>query len=161
MKNSVGISSCMPFNVDNTHTIFEVKGVETYGANHIESKYALLELSFAWNEAKTTDAIWQSEIGYIRIHDCEIVPLTSKKELEQEGKEMHHCVASYWLDCTQGVSRIFSIKSPDGRSTLELRKCVDIWDIAQHLGNFNDQPPTANRAVAYKVLCTYQELSGN
>ncbi len=39
-----------------------------------------------------------------------IVELTTEKELIAEGKQLHHCVASYAKKCFQGYCRIFSLR---------------------------------------------------
>lgn len=108
-------------------------------------------------ERDFVDCIWGSLLDSISIDGCEVVPLTSAEDLRREGKKMHHCVAKYWKNCCQGSSRMFSIISSDGRSTLELRKEDDDWDIAQHKGVCNGMPPNQHKRVAVKVLYAYQD----
>lgn len=51
----------------------------------------------------------------------EFVPLRSALALGEEGKAMHHCVASYSRDVLTGLSRIFSVRRNDQRvATMEI-----------------------------------------
>ena len=47
--------------------------------------------------------------------------LTTKKELEDEGSQMRHCVGSYYARCLSGKTHIVKVRSDNGKATLELR----------------------------------------
>lgn len=102
-------------------------------------------------------------------HMLEARELGNGAELFEEGKRMHHCVASYASACAQGSSRIFSITRGGAKlSTLELapfnskgerlhqlnfsdideRKKVSGWRIVQNRGNHNCSI-TEEKALAF------------
>lgn len=105
------------------------------------------------------DTFWGSALDHLDIDGCNIRSLNSSQELISEGREMHHCVSTYRQDCERGVSKIFSIQSNDGRSTLELRQSEGVWDISQHRGVWNSSPPIAHQRVAVKLLYEYQDAA--
>lgn len=65
---------------------------------------------------------WPSPFeGPVLFQDLEFHPLTSGKELHEEGRQMQHCVASYLDQCARGECVILSIRSGTQRiATLEL-----------------------------------------
>ena len=53
--------------------------------------------------------------------EISIVPLCSTPELPKEGRHMRHCVGTYTYKCSNGASRIFSIRQGDATiATTEL-----------------------------------------
>lgn len=70
----------------------------------------------------------------------EIIPLTSPKLLKQEGREMHHCVASYDNQVKQGNSYIYSVRVGGDKATLELVKRGNVWKLAQCRSVCNKHP---------------------
>ena len=73
--------------------------------------------------------------------------LTSPFEYWQEGREMHHCVASY---SDRGNSRIYAVSSAHGRSTLEMRGREPV----QHQGKYNKNLPAEHVAALEKLIGT-------
>jgi hypothetical protein len=58
-----------------------------------------------------------------------IVPVSTPRKLRAEGREMHHCVASYKDYVLQSKSYIYHIEMDDGEvGTLELGKSTSFWD---------------------------------
>lgn len=73
-------------------------------------------------------------------------PLTLPDELDQEAREMHHCVSIYDRRIMSGNYYVFACHHPADRATLGLEKQVDgTWRIDQLRG-------VANRAVAGEVM---------
>lgn len=98
-----------------------------------------------------------------------VVPLTTSMELFDEGKEMHHCVASYSKQCLLGKSRIFSIRISDMKiATAEIKKesfsayeraddkSTD-WSLSQTRGKCNATVPPEVEAVAKQIAKRYNE----
>lgn len=69
-------------------------------------------------------------------------------DLRQEGIEMSHCVAAYATSVARKECLIFSLQTPDGRSTLEIKKSQAV----QHVGFGNGPVPQANEALAKKLV---------
>ena len=73
--------------------------------------------------------------------------LTTKAELEQEGRVMGHCVGrfpQYLQGIQQGVGRILSVRNEKGwpLTTVELRKSGEHgWTIGQERAPYNGTPP--------------------
>jgi len=90
--------------------------------------------------------------------------LLSSEDLWEEGKQMHHCVASYDTRCARGQSCIFAVSDPQGHrvSTLEIHLG---WEspghkrfvIEQHRGPRNAQVSAEAERAA---LCLLQFLDG-
>lgn len=88
--------------------------------------------------------------GYERIEGTEgsqrivrIEELVTSADLQQEGRAMHHCVASYARTCARGASAIFSLRIEAGagidrRVTIEVD--VRAKRIVQVRGRFNALP---------------------
>ena len=76
----------------------------------------------ARKEKDMKESHWESLLDGCTLKDFEIIPLITAMELYYEGKNMKHCVASYYKECMRNKSRIFSLKKDDKRiATLELR----------------------------------------
>lgn len=57
----------------------------------------------------------QGHIAYRFDDGWTVQDLRTKKELEREGKYLQHCVGGYDSAVASGVSRIYSLRDPDGR----------------------------------------------
>lgn len=66
----------------------------------------------------------------------EIVPLASAAEILVEGREMHHCVASYIRRVAAGQVYVYRVLAPE-RATLSLRSDRDGWELDQLQGPGN------------------------
>lgn len=135
------------------------------GLPHNNSTWrSILRLSNNWHEKLANvdkiskSASWTSALNAIEIDDCKILALTNSQMLREHGVEMKHCIASYWQDCLQGISRIFAIKS-SLQSTLEIRHRDGVWYIAQHRATSNEVATTQHILVGAKLLKAYQEAS--
>jgi hypothetical protein len=88
---------------------------------------------------------WQSPLQIQEMGDFCVVPLTSTKDLASEGWNMRHCVASYDVDCANGLYQVFSIRDLDGKrlATLGLRYDPNGWKLDQCLGLLNAEVTTS------------------
>lgn len=102
---------------------------------------------------------WNSPVEKFSFSGCDVTPLVSVSQLIEEGRQMKHCAGGYWRTCLSGQSRLFSLASPDGRSTLELTRRNGSWDIAQLRGPENERPPVIHERVATEVLRRFISLS--
>jgi hypothetical protein len=85
-----------------------------------------------------------------------VTPLVNALALFDEGKEMHHCVASYASVCMKGKSRIFSIRKNNMRAaTVELSKGLDGWTLSQIRGDFNNEVSPELKDVGKQILKRY------
>jgi hypothetical protein len=97
-----------------------------------------------------------------QIGDFNVIALRSGADLTDEGAQMHHCVGSYVEDVARGKSRIFSIRSVDGKrhATLELvRDKKRGWRNAQIKGRFNSVPETAVGDCAKQFIALVNEMA--
>jgi len=81
----------------------------------------------------------------------EIKELNSKKKLSLESNQMNHCVSGYWNRIGPN-HRIFSIKSNQSNSTLEIVFKKNKWIGIQHRGKNNSFPCDLNRKIAIDFL---------
>ena len=109
------------------------------------------------------ESVYKLETKELPVADClkrfpnRVGILSSKGSLEEEGREMHHCVGGYWARVRGGGSIVLSIRTrAGGRSTLEItvenRKAGLKLEIAQHRALMNGSPHPANIRVAKRVL---------
>ena len=76
----------------------------------------------------------------------DFIALDSGKALADEGKRMHHCVASYFPDVIEGRARIYSIRRAQDRlATLEL--CARTANVLQLKGPCNAAVAPTDRAT--------------
>ena len=90
-----------------------------------------------WSQ-RFSEKTWNYQSGSVLYY---VEELTTSKELSDEGRKMHHCVASYIPVCVSGACHIFSIrKETNGNlepiSTFELKGN----NIIQHRGKCNVVP---------------------
>lgn len=71
--------------------------------------------------------------------DTNIHPITTAEDLNEEGRLMHHCVASYSAAIMSGRSYIYRILEPQ-RATIELRLRGDVASIRQVSLVYNRRP---------------------
>ena len=78
-------------------------------------KKTLAEVLEATADFKVTmGKIRQGRVDYQFADGWTIQELRSKRELEDEGKLLQHCVGGYCKDVESGKSQIFSLRDPDG-----------------------------------------------
>lgn len=114
----------------------------------------------AWEEhnRKLMATAWPSAIDAIEIRGVEIIPLQTGQCLYDEAIEMEHCVDQYMERCVQGYSRIFKVKSPDERATLELiRKTPNQWVVAQIRGWDNEDVSKELNTIAIEMAKQYSK----
>ena len=90
-----------------------------------------------------------------RLEVCgiEITQLITEGELIREGTEMNHCVSNYTRAVVHGHSLIFSLRSQNSSSTLEIYPPLDNsgFGIAQHQ-SFANRMPDEEHLTAGKLL---------
>ncbi len=62
-----------------------------------------------------------------------LVPIQSSKNLREEGREMHHCVAGYVSDVARGDSYFYRWLGSE-RATVQLAKFANHWQVYEQLG---------------------------
>lgn len=89
----------------------------------------------------------------LEVGGIEITQLVTEGELRQEGAEMNHCVSNYFREVIHGYSLIFSLRSQDSRSTLEIHPPLNdsSFSIIQHQ-SFANRMPDEEHLVAGKLL---------
>lgn len=112
-----------------------------------------------WHSGDLPNTTWPSPIERHTLDECEVLPLASTRELQQEGEEMQHCVAMRWRSCATGRCLIFSLRSPEGRSTLQLSKYNDSWGVAEHRGVSNSALPQNHSEIARRIVSLVCEKS--
>ena len=89
--------------------------------------------------------------------DITIVPLYSTPELLREGRHMNHCVGTYTHRCSNGASRVFSIRQGDTTiATTELSLRGGRWQVAQTRAWHNHDAPEIAHHAAKAVSRAYQ-----
>ena len=118
---------------------------------------ALAELSI---EPVSNELVWQpSDIPALDLVDGDvqwrIFELCNSWRLRNEGKQMHHCVASYAKYCSRGKSSIWTIRKTDLRTnstrsmaTIEVKRHAR--RIIQIRGKYNSNPSVATIQVIRK-----------
>lgn len=98
------------------------------------------------------------------------VELSTGEALANEGREMSHCVSGYAKACSEGVSRIFSLRSESSgqRSTIEMspewkpnlpRVGIPLsLSIVQHMGAGNSDPSIMAKAAARRMTASIAEF---
>lgn len=89
---------------------------------------------------------WTSCVEACTVESVEVRPLTTGVALQEEGREMTHCVggANYIEACVKGESRIFSLRTPGDRATVELYLTGGSdWKVAQVFREENE--PTSKQ----------------
>lgn len=99
----------------------------------------------------------------LKILSCTIKELNTGQELLQEGQDLQHCVGGYQKYLEHSNTRIFSIITPQGRTTLEVSQYGNKHGIAQHRGFKNKNPYDLNEkfadwCVAYLDACVDRPL---
>jgi hypothetical protein len=104
-----------------------------------------------WGSMELPNVAWTSPIEGGVIDGCEYRPLLSTLELQREGEEMHHCVASRWKECSEGRCLIFSLSSSLGRSTVQFVIANGKWVISEHRGACNGAYPDGHNFIAEQI----------
>ncbi|MEH0862299.1 PcfJ domain-containing protein [Halobacteriovorax sp. DPLXC-1] len=97
------------------------------------------------------------DLSAVETYDkIEVRELLTQFDLEQETKELGHCVGTHGYDhrIETGQSRILSLKVMGERSTVEIRKefYKSDFEVIQHKGKSNCKPSKVSRRVAKKLV---------
>lgn len=101
---------------------------------------------------------WTSPLDRVQTDTLEAVALTDSRSLDQEGREMHHCVMTYDRLCYKGGYLVFSIRPLDtqaashGRATLGVAVEESRAVLEQLSGPCNHAAPKAVRSFAKHVI---------
>lgn len=127
-----------------------------------EAQRAADRAAYARYRAGLRARTWGSLVGKCVIDEVAVLPLTSGKALQAEGRHMGHCVGGYRYieDCTAGDIRIFSLRADTSRATVELyAEGKHLWKVGQVFGSGNTPMPKAMWAVASQVAKQYSAAS--
>ena len=107
----------------------------------------------SWEHSNIADFSWADEELGLR---WTIDELTSKKELDIEGRAMSHCVASYTTNCRRGSKSVWSMQASDdeGRSARVLTIAVKNGNrtIIEARGKHNAEPRLSGKNPKKKQL---------
>lgn len=85
---------------------------------------------------------WSSPCDGFTVGEFEIVPLVSNEDLREEGRDLQHCVSTYWPRCVDGKCLLFSVRhiADNARlGTVEFNPRDDGWKLVQFRGRRNAQ----------------------
>lgn len=86
-----------------------------------------------------------------------IIPITTPEALQQEGRWMHHCVASYASEVARKKNiYIYRVLAPE-RATLAIAKTPRGWEISQLRCLRNSDPSPETVSAAYEWLLEAQQ----
>jgi hypothetical protein len=127
------------------------------------------EVEAAKLKTETKNDFWESLLPEFAMRhppkSYRVIPLTNTHALIDEGKEMHHCVASYAASCIEGDSRVFSIfeEGENKVATLEIRNAGglgnDHWRVNQCRGVCNKDVSDEVKSIANEVARRYNKAS--
>ena len=107
----------------------------------------------AWNSLVDEFFVPQDDDTPIRI-----VPLVNAAELIHEGSTMKHCVGTYYRHCTDGRTRIFSIRRGElTLATTEISRTNGRWQSVQTRAANNQPPADATQKAAHITAARYNE----
>ena len=86
-----------------------------------------------------------------------IQPILTRRALQNEGREMQHCVASYDDSVADGNCYIYRFLG-EQRATIELKRFNGIWYLGQILGKENSPATDETRQVVEAWFAQYQPL---
>ena len=109
-----------------------------------------LGVSARWKPTEIVPLVYEEGEGADR-RVYEVAELISSEELEEEGRALGLCVATYWRLCESGQSSIWSLTVEDASGRVERLLTLEIrngqrW-IVQARGKANDSQTDAQRAV--------------
>ena len=105
----------------------------------------------AWNSLVDEFEVPQDDDTPIRI-----VPLANAAEIIHEGSTMRHCVGSYYRQCVEGHTRIFSIRRGElTLATTEVSRNNGRWQSVQTKARNNQPPVDAARKAAQLTATRY------
>jgi PcfJ-like protein len=85
----------------------------------------------------------------------EITPLRDAAAIAAEGREMHHCVASYVDRVASGAAYVYRVDAPE-RATLSLVRTAHGWQLGELRGFANEPVRPATRVA----VCRWLESCG-
>lgn len=102
-----------------------------------------------------TPAEWASPLRNAEIGSLLFVPLQSTQALEDEGKVMKHCIASFRDCCEKGCLHVFSVRDSrtlDRVATAAIRARTGTWVIADIKSEGNRAPDESVVRAATSLL---------
>jgi len=104
----------------------------------------------AKKKSKKRNRKWVSDLAAVEIGPYLFLPLTSAKELRQEGRIMEHCIGTYDMLCRLGHFRVFSVRNAADQkhiATLALECWNNEWKLEQVKGLRNAE--VLHQALTY------------
>lgn len=101
-------------------------------------------------KSKKRNRKWVSDLAAQEIGPFLFLPLTSTKELRQEGRIMEHCIGTYDRLCRLDHFRVFSVRNAADQkriATLALECWNDEWQLEQVKGLRNGE--VLHQALTY------------
>lgn len=125
--------------------------------------YAALKKDFQSKELEFQKPLKELKCPELSLPGVHIKELVTAKELMQEGEDLQHCVGGYKKRLACSSTRIFSITTSQGRSTLEVSEHGGKYITVQHRGFKNKNPHVLNEkladwCVAYLNSCSKNKL---
>lgn len=118
-----------------------------------------LEIEFGRRRNNTWESLLDTTEVKVGKQKFTFVPLTSSRDLFQEGQIMHHCVASYDTYCLneRRPSRLFSVRDEQGAriATAEIFRNHDRWQAGQVRGYCNDRVSDAVNKATQEIAKLY------
>ena len=103
---------------------------------------------------------WVSLLNELEQGQLRAVALTNQYELAQEGQIMQHCVGTYARRCSNGLSRIFSVRHGDDHvATGEIIPQDAAWRVNQVRGPGNIPATTEADQLMQQVASQYTRLN--
>jgi hypothetical protein len=88
-----------------------------------------------------------------------IAELLTSSELKEEGREMHHCVATYASSCATGIKAVYSLRQTEGRdSGRKATISISLGDksIQEARGKYNEVLPVS----ISRIIRTWANMRG-
>lgn len=118
-----------------------------------------LEAAFSRRHNDTWESLLDTTEVKVGKQRFTFVPLTSSRDLFQEGKIMHHCVAGYDARCLNVYrpSRLFSVRDEQGArvATAEIVRVQDQWQATQVRGYCNAHVSAAINKASQEIAKLY------
>lgn len=136
----------------------------------LQAAGALERLGFQIGHSMDVEADYWPFPDRVAVGGLDVVALRSGRAVFEEGKAMHHCVASYAADIYQNRSRIFSVRDGEKRlATFELKavdrndkpyrgKWVMIWEPYQLQGPANGAVSERVREAVFKFVELHERV---
>jgi hypothetical protein len=101
------------------------------------------------NKKKTS---WEKLFPEVESNGFVIKQITNSFDLQKEGQEQNHCVASYERRCLCLSTVILSVEGKGRRYTIQLDKKDGQYELTQFKGRFNRRPPEEDYWTVVQII---------